>query len=569
MMSSHQIARLLAVGMLVAATGPAKAGRYDALRVWPTGDTTHQDQNQPTFRTEANYVRVDVYPTAGDAPVLDLQQDDFEVLEDGAAQRIDAFEHVVIRGNTPQETRTEPNTVAESRAMVENSRARVFVLFLDLNHVEPEASRNIRTPLVNALNRLIGPDDLVAVMTPEMSAADVTFARRTTTIEGILERHPFWGERSRVAPVDPRQRMYQMCYPGYGPTPTCPDDDRGVADELIERHRERQTLDALENLVTFLRGVREERKAVIAISDGWRLFRPNPALTRRLNCSMPQSRLGIDPRSGGLTTAAGTRGEPSNNECDSDRMMLGQMDSDEHLRRIFDLSNRANAAFYPVDPRGLVVFDTPIAQPRTGLPPPGATTFTPPRVDSQLLQARANSLRDLAVATDGLAIVGTNNLEAGFKRVTDDLSSYYLLGYYSTGKLDGRFHSIRVRVKRPGVQVRARRGYLAPTVAEVTASANRLAPPAPRGGEGRRRSAGARRGARAAERLRPGSRPSAQGVAGWMPNNTSVDCRRRRGRVGRRMEGGSRCRRDAHERLAEKRWRHRERSSLRARVGFA
>ena len=36
------------------------------------------------------------------------------------------------------------------------------------------------------------------------------------------------------------------------------------------------------------------------------------------------------------------------------------------------------------------------------------------------------------------------------------MSSYYLLGYYSTGKLDGKFHAISVRIKRPGVQVRCR-----------------------------------------------------------------------------------------------------------------
>src|SRR5207244_11921384 len=80
-------------------------------------------------------------------------------------------------------------------------------------------------------------------------------------------------------------------------------------------------------------------------------------------------------------------------------------------------------------------------------------------------------LRRLADATDGLAIVGSNDLAAGLKRVVDDLSSYYLMGFYSTGKLDGQFHRITVRVKRPGVQVRARRGYLAATAASAASAA--------------------------------------------------------------------------------------------------
>src|SRR5437867_6152524 len=156
-----------------------------ALGVFAQNQTADQPQ-QPTFRTEANYVRVDVFPTANGTPVADLRPEDFQIFEDGVPQRIEQFEHVLIRGNLPQETRREPGTVAESRAMLREARARVFVLFLDTLHVEQGASRAIRGPLVDMINRLIGPDDLIAVMTPQMSPSEVTFARTTV----ILERFP-------------------------------------------------------------------------------------------------------------------------------------------------------------------------------------------------------------------------------------------------------------------------------------------------------------------------------------------------------------------------------------------
>ena len=56
-----------------------------------------------------------------------------------------------------------------------------------------------------------------------------------------------------------------------------------------------------------------------------------------------------------------------------------------------------------------------------------------------MLTTRIENLRTLADATDGLAVVDNNNLERGVRRIVDDLTSYYLLGYYSTNaKLDGR-----------------------------------------------------------------------------------------------------------------------------------
>ena len=431
----------------------------------------------PTFRTGANYVRVDVYPTRNGMPVDDLRRDDFELLDDKVPQTIDEFEHVVIRSAGPQETRREPNTVAESRQAALEPRARVLVLFLDVNHVDLAASRRIRTPLVEALDRLIGPDDLIAVMTPEMSARDITFARRTTAIEGFLTRY-WWGERDRLNFKDPVEDLYARCYPGIPRPGEATAPDQGIAQEMILRHREKQTLDALEDLVRFLGGVREERKAVIAITDGWRLYERNNALARPIDGQVPTGPIvGINPATGTLgTRPPDSTGRTANSDCERDRFALSQLDDATQFRFMLDEANRANASFYPIDPRGLAVFDediVPAAGVGAGI---NANPTVPPAEDRARLFARNTSLRTLAEATDGLAVVNTNDLSRGLRRIADDLSSYYLLGYYSTGKLDGRFHALTVRVKRPGVQVRARRGYLATTEAAAAAASAAASP---------------------------------------------------------------------------------------------
>ena len=74
-----------------------------------------------------------------------------------------------------------------------------------------------------------------------------------------------------------------------------------------------------------------------------------------------------------------------------------------------------------------------------------------------------DSLRSVSEDTGGFAAVNHNDLNDSFARIIRENSSYYVLGYYPAGdKRDGRFHNVDVRVKRPGLTVRARKGYVAP-----------------------------------------------------------------------------------------------------------
>jgi VWFA-related protein len=424
-----------------------------------------QDQPRPTFRTEANYVRVDVYATTRDGtPIADLRRDEFELFEDRARQTIDQFTPVVIRNGGTASTRSDPRTPEASRQAIAEPLARVFVLFLDVMHVDGAVSQTIAQPLIDTLRRLIGPDDLIAIVTPQTPGRTVTFTRQLATVESTLIRA--WGLRDRTDLTDPDERKYAACYPGLPSATQNVAPDRGIAQEMILRRREERTFDALEELVTYLRDVREERKAVLTVTNGWRVYAPNEALTRAIGANLPSTpQAGFDPATGQLATGT-VAGRTSTGVCDADRLRLSQLDHRARFRRILDLANRANVSFYPIDPRGIVAFDDDIV-PVAGVGQNPAISIIE---DNRRLGERHASLRTMADATDGVAVLETGNFDPALRRMTSDLSSYYLLGYYSTGKLDGSFHGINVRVTRPGVQIRARRGYLAASTRAAVAT---------------------------------------------------------------------------------------------------
>jgi VWFA-related protein len=296
---------------------------------------------------------------------------------------------------------------------------------------------------------------MVAVMTPEMAATDITFGRKTTVISNIMQREWTWGRRDRLAPLDAKEALYKACYPG----------DEQLVKAMTDRRREKQTLDALEDLIIHLQGIREERKAILTVSEGWRLFQPDSKLAGRGGSDIPLL--------GGRVFTPSDRKQENGpmgvdkSECDADRIALAQIDDAVRIRAITETANRGNVTFYPVYPRGLVVFDSDIGPE----PPPSL------QEDATNLRNKHDSLRGIAIDTDGIAIINTNDVEGGISRIVADLSSYYLLGYESTNnKLDGKFRSITVRVKRPGVRIRARRGYRALTADEVMTRVDRINP---------------------------------------------------------------------------------------------
>jgi hypothetical protein len=73
------------------------------------------------------------------------------------------------------------------------------------------------------------------------------------------------------------------------------------------------------------------------------------------------------------------------------------------------------------------------------------------------------ALRDITDDSGGRTEIvrSTRDLDPATAGIADELSKQYYLGYPSSGKKDGRWHSIRVELRNRSYRVRARKGYVA------------------------------------------------------------------------------------------------------------
>ncbi len=415
-------------------TSPGSGGRAAVEQSSPAG------QAQPSFRAAVNLVRVDVYATTGNSPVLDLRQNDFQVYENGVLQRIESFEHIVSRAPVPEAERVEPRSDQEAQDALADLSNRLFVVLFDTLHTPGyQVGDKLAAPtydptsvgraLTTFLHRSIGEDDLVAIMTPEMSLSSLRFTRRPSRFDEFLLSGAEWQRRWVEGLADDVERHYDACYLDL--------TVRDIFVAMVARRREMRLLDTLRGLAAWLGALREGRKAVFVVSEGWELYRPDERIARPLGGQVPSPQ-GIGKIPGRLDPA---RDSGFYETCERDRMMLARLDNVREFQLMLDEANRNGVTFYPIDIRGLTVEGTK--------------------------NRRGDSLITLATATDGVAVVNSNSFTPVLRRINEDLASYYLLGYYpSNSKMDGTFRKIDVKVTRPGVKLRARRGYLAPTARE-------------------------------------------------------------------------------------------------------
>ena len=382
-----------------------------------------QGQSQPpqqppiTFRAEVNYVEVDTRVLDQQGKFVgDLKPEDFQVFEDGKPQKVTAFSLV----NIPVERVERPLFASKPiepdvRNNMQAADGRIYVIMLDDYHTAALRSQRVKLAARQFIERYVGANDLAAVVhTSGRGDAGQEFTTSQTRLLRAVDK--FMGRKlnsSTMNMVDDVQRRAGTPAAG-DPAADIDDKERGF--------NARNALDSIRNVATYLGNIHGRRKAIVFFSEG------------------------IDY---------------DINNMFSDQVTEAQTVMDA-TRDMIAAATRANVVVYAVDPRGLGAEFQDLASIQsfpddTSLGLGMSSIFNEVRLSQ-------DSLRVMGEETGGFAVVNQNNFRDAFQRIVDDNSSYYVMGYYSTNdRRDGRFRKIEVKLSnKPGLTVRARKGYVAP-----------------------------------------------------------------------------------------------------------
>jgi VWFA-related protein len=371
-----------------------------------------------TFKVAVNYVEIDATVTdAQGNPVTDLTVEDFQLAEDQKPQTVTVFSHVALPVERPDPllsrvTAIEPDVRTNRREF----DGRVFVLMLDDLHTNSSRSGRLRAAASAFIQRHMSANDVAAVVyTSGSNDRAQEFTGSRSLLLAAVNR--FVGQKlpsaaTATAEQDMLREMTGAAATGQDP------------DAMERAHKDRQLLAKLRTLSDYLSGVHGRRKSIVLFSEG-------------IDTDYSAGRVDVGRRTDAVQRSAGA-------------------DLLQELQSTVGAAGRANVSIYTVDPRGLVALEA------------FESTMSAQRLDTMTnifeeTRRSQDSLRTLAAETGGIAAVDRNDFTETFDRIIRDNSNYYVLGYYpSNGKRDGRFRKVDVKVRRPGLTVRARTGYVAP-----------------------------------------------------------------------------------------------------------
>jgi VWFA-related protein len=420
-------------------TAPAQS-RKESQQPQPTPTPREDSDEGDVVRITTNLVQFDAVVTDKKGQqVTDLQPEDFEVTVDGRRQSITNFSYVVAQPdavapaptNAPRAADKSAPTVPPARMRAGDVRRTIALVVDDLG-TSWEDIVYVRQALKKFVDEQMQPGDLVAIM---RTSAGMGALQQFTSDRNLLYRaieHVRWYPSGRVgvssfAPVGsgmPSLDSLGASGPAGGSEGKKDDGggNRDAAADLEDFRTQMYSVGTLGALDFIVRGMGElpGRKSVVLFSGGFKI-------------------INRDDLGGGS------------------RVM-------DQLRRLVDQANRAAVVFYTLDARGLPYLGLTAADSTAGM--------SSDQLIDQMHQRSAEyfdtqtGLNFLAAQTGGLFLHDRNDLGGSVRQVLDDRKGYYLIGFrpdesvFPAARGRRHFNDLGVRVKRSGLRVRSRSGFL-------------------------------------------------------------------------------------------------------------
>jgi len=310
----------------------------------------------------------------------------------------------------------EPDVASNDRPF----EGRLYVLVIDDLTVEFSHARDVRQIAGDFVRNQFKANDLMAVVhTAGRADASQGFTNSKRLLLASIDRT----QGCRLAPVTAQNAGVF-------------DRTESSSCEADQIRATQRTLRTLKNVAASLSSTHGRRKAILLVGE---------RLALGVSSAMPDT--------------AGTQ-------------LLGDLVEPEvrvEARAAIEALIRANTSVYGVDPTGLrnggpedIVVQGAFPTDRFGNPASATPDFTQQTVLSEIRLGQ-DGLRQISGETGGFAVMNMNSYGAALDRIVADNSVYYVLAFQPADtRRDGKFHNVEVRVKRPGLTVRARRGYFAP-----------------------------------------------------------------------------------------------------------
>jgi VWFA-related protein len=415
-----------------------QAGRYTAQQA-PSGGV---------IRIDVNLVQVDAVVTdAKGRAVTDLTRDDFEVFQDGQLQKLTNFEFVTVKNRAAMLDRLIVNSIEPRNTVVgvpppprrtvlkrEEIRRTIAVVIDDLA-LSFDSVVHVRDSLKKWVNNEMEEGDLVAVvrtsagmgslqrftMDKQVLLTAIDLIRYQPGRVGVSSFAPATGAAG--PPVIDQETGEVVVNPDTGEI-VRDFIDRSVFLDEVEHAYTVGTLGAIQYVVRGLKDL-PGRKSLILFSESMKFtFLEGPGIVR----SYAQS----------------------------------NATSDTRIRKLADEANRSSVVIYAIDPRGVINTGLTSEDNVSGMTDQEINRISSDRA-TRLIESR-DGMIVLSEKTGGLFVHDNNDMTASLRQVVDDGDGYYLLGYQPDlftfdASRKSAFHSIKVRVKRPGLTVRSRTGF--------------------------------------------------------------------------------------------------------------